>query len=303
MTEQKPMITPEFAKAREHFLELVSEVRPELHRYCARIVGSVVDGEDVVQDVLAKAFYAISMVTEVPSLRPWLFRVAHNTAVDFVRRYEKKHVEPRDDFDDVAAELDEAPDPEIVRAALSSFLALPVIQRSAVILKDVLGHSLEETASTMGTTVPAVKAALVRGRATLRAGRGEPAAPPHRRGASDTAQLEKLGRYAALFNARNWDSLRALMSEECRLDLVSRAERRGKEVGEYFARYEAAPYVRLDVGTAEGRPALLAFTSPDATRPAYFILLEWQGSRVSFIRDFRYVSYVTRDLPELPPLG
>jgi RNA polymerase sigma-70 factor (ECF subfamily) len=297
MTATKPTITPEFAQAREHFLELVSEVRPELHRYCARIVGSVVDGEDVVQEVLAKAFYAITMVTEVPSLRPWLFRVAHNTAVDFVRRYEKKNVEPRDDLDDVAAELDEAADPEIVRAALSSFLTLPVIQRSAVILKDVLGHSLEETAVTMGTTVPAVKAALVRGRATLRAGRGEPTSPSSRPGASDQAQLEKLGRYAALFNARNWDSLRALMGEECRLDLVSRAERRGKEVREYFARYEAGPYVRLEVGVAEGRPALLAFTSPDDGRPTYFILLEWKGEQVSLIRDFRYVPYVTHDLP------
>ena len=48
----------------------------------------------MVQDTLAKACYALSMATEVPPLRPWLFRIAHNTAVDFLRRYEHTHVEP-----------------------------------------------------------------------------------------------------------------------------------------------------------------------------------------------------------------
>src|SRR6185369_9098734 len=115
--ERKPM-PPEFGQARERFLEMVSDVRPELHRYCARLVGSVVDGEDIVQEVLARAFYAISMATEPPPLRPWLFRVAHNTALDFLRRYEHRHVEPRADFDETAADVEEPMDPEVVREAL-----------------------------------------------------------------------------------------------------------------------------------------------------------------------------------------
>src|SRR5689334_22742601 len=124
MSAEHSPVSPEFGKAREHFLELVSAVRPELHRYCARITGSVVDGEDVVQEALAKAFYAIGMATEVPSLRPWLFRIAHNASVDFLRRYENKHVETRPDFDDLP-DVDEVVGPEIVQAGLSSFLALP----------------------------------------------------------------------------------------------------------------------------------------------------------------------------------
>ena len=56
--------------AREQFLGLVADVRPELHRYCARLTGSVIEGEDIVQDALAKAFYALSMMPEVPPLRP-----------------------------------------------------------------------------------------------------------------------------------------------------------------------------------------------------------------------------------------
>src|SRR4051794_1455838 len=164
MSEQDNPIPPELGQARERFLGLVREIRPELHRYCARLVGSAVDGEDIVQETLAKAFYHMSMATELPPLRPWLFRIAHNTAIDSLRRYEQKHVEPRMDFEDTAV-LDDSVAPEVVRAALPRFLALPVSQRSAVILKDVLDHSLEETADTMGTTVAAVKSALVRGRA------------------------------------------------------------------------------------------------------------------------------------------
>src|SRR5438128_11489250 len=63
---------------RERFATLVAEIRPELHRYCARMTGSIADGEDVVQDTLARAYYALAELDEVPPLRAWLFRIAHN---------------------------------------------------------------------------------------------------------------------------------------------------------------------------------------------------------------------------------
>ena len=78
---------PSLAEAREQFLAVVSGVRPELHRYCARLTGSVIEGEDIVQETLAKAFYALSLSPEVPPLRPWLFRIAHNTALDLLRSH------------------------------------------------------------------------------------------------------------------------------------------------------------------------------------------------------------------------
>src|SRR4051812_23583183 len=146
---------------------MVETIRPELHRYCARLTGSVIDGEDIVQDALAKAFYALALSLEPPPLRPWLFKIAHNAALDFLKSHGRKLTDPRAELADVP-DVDESPDPFVTRLALAHFLELPVIQRSAVILKDVLGHSLEETAETMETTVMAVKAALVRGRARLR---------------------------------------------------------------------------------------------------------------------------------------
>jgi RNA polymerase sigma-70 factor (ECF subfamily) len=294
--ETKQAVPPELGQARDRFLALVAEVRPELHRYCARITGSVVDGEDVVQETLARAFYAISMASELPALRPWLFRVAHNTAVDFVRRYERRHVELRSEPPEpIGGEVGEVPaDAEIVRAALTTFLALPVLQRSAVILKDVLGHSLEETAETIGISVPAVKSALSRGRTTLRARAGAvaEARPPARVAPQEKAKLEH---YATLFNARDWGALRALLADECRLDLVAKAERRGKAVGQYYTQYEKAPPLRAEVGLVDGKPALLVFAGTSA-QPAYFITIEWSGDRVSLIRDYRYVDYVAREI-------
>ena len=270
------------ARAYDELLALVQSIRPELHRYCARLTGSVIDGEDIVQDALAKAFYALGQSAELPPLRPWLFRIAHNTALDFLKSHGHKLTEPHADMTDVAGAGEHA-DPFATRLALARFLALPVLQRSAVILKDVLGHSLEETAETMDTTVMAVKAALVRGRARLREEEPETVPEPH----ITRAGLE---RYAALFNARDWDGLRALVGEDCRLDLVSRSQRRGRAVREYFTQY-ATKQVAVRVVMLEGRLALAAYVD-GAERPSYFMLLTWRDGRVVTIRDFRYVPYI-----------
>lgn len=277
----------DLARAREQFLELVAEVRVELHRYCARLTGSVIEGEDVVQETLAKALYALSLGGEVPALRPWLFRIAHNTAIDFLRSHERRRVDMPGDLDDLADGSDEAVDPLAVRVALSCFLALPVAQRSAVILKDVLGHSLEETAETMGLSVSAVKSLLVRGRAKLAENAPAPTPTPdeHR---------ESLERYVALFNARDWDGVRALVADDCALDLVSKAALRGKAVGSYFGRYESELDVRLRVIRLEGRNAIGVYLG-EAARPAYFMLLEWRAGRVVAIRDYRYARHVAAE--------
>ncbi len=274
---------------------MVEGLRPELHRYCARLTGSVIEGEDIVQEALAKALYALSLQPEIPVLRPWLFRIAHNQAMDFLKSHGRRKTEVREDLEDVGG-YEDRPNPAVVRAALGRFLALPVVQRSAVILKDVLGHTLEETAETMGTTVLAVKAALVRGRARLLETAQEG------RAAADAPTKAALDRYAALFNARDWDGVRALVSDDCQLDLVSKSQRKGKAVGMYFARYEKED-VSLRVVRLEGDLVLAAYVA-GAERPTYFVLLAWDAGRVASIRDFRYVPYVAAEAdieePETP---
>jgi DNA-directed RNA polymerase specialized sigma24 family protein len=79
---------------RAELLALAGELRPELHHYCARLMGSVIDGEDVVQDTLVRAFVALQDLEVAPLLRPWLFRIAHNRALDLLRSRAVRIVEP-----------------------------------------------------------------------------------------------------------------------------------------------------------------------------------------------------------------
>ena len=152
---------------RVEFLALAGELRPDLHRYCARLMGSFIDGEDVVQDTLIRAFVALEDLEEAPPLRPWLFRIAHNRALDLLRSREVRMAEPIDDAADIADSAQ--PDPleilmrkDAVKTAVSRFVELPTLQRSVVILKDVLDESLIEIAALLDLTVDAVKGHLNR---------------------------------------------------------------------------------------------------------------------------------------------
>ena len=296
MEDRTHGLLPAMMEARDQFMELVDEIRPELHRYCARMTGSIFDGEDIVQESLAKAYYALGQMVQPPNLKPWLFRIAHNTAMDFIKRYERQNVVPVADVPDRAESEEASVDPALVEAALTVFAELPPTQRSAAILKDVLGQSLEETAHTMGTTVGAVKAALSRARANIartpRARFAEPAQPV----AGET--LTTLRRYADLFNAHNWDGLRELLAAESRLEVVSRVQHpRAVDAGYYdrYAAYTKTEDLRAEVGFVDGAPALAIFSPPSSRDPAYFVLLEVSAGRISLIRDFRYIPYITVD--------
>jgi RNA polymerase sigma factor (sigma-70 family) len=151
---------------REKLLALAGELRPDLHRYCARLLGSVIDGEDVVQDTLIRAFVALQDLDEAP-LRPWLFRIAHNRALDLLRSREVRVAEPIDAAAEVADPAQ--PDPlemlmrkEAVKTAVSRFLELPTLQRSVVILKDVLDESLTEIAGLLDLSVDGVIPTVMR---------------------------------------------------------------------------------------------------------------------------------------------
>ncbi len=102
-----------------------------------------------------------------------------------------------------------------------------------------------------------------------------------------------LDRYASLFNARDWEGVRALVAAECRLDLVSKLQLQGKAVATYFGRYEKED-VSLRVVGLEGRLALAAHVA-GAERPSYFILLDFEDGRVASIRDYRYVPYIAAE--------
>src|SRR4030088_1647871 len=149
-------------------------------RYCARMVGSVIDGEDVLQDALIKAVESFPPAGPIGNPEGWLFRIAHNTALDFLRRRNRQEaLRSGEEVDMIADPADAIANRQIASASLRTFMRLPVAQRSSVILMDVLGCSLQEVCEVMDYSLPAVKAALHRGRAQLRELADEPDDLPH----------------------------------------------------------------------------------------------------------------------------
>jgi len=277
------------------FPQLMAQLRARLHRYCARMTGSMLDGEDVVQDTLIKANASYD-AQAVQNVEAWLFRIAHNAAMDFLRRRQREQaVFAEDDVDAVADDQAEPADRRhVATAALRTFMRLAPAQRSAVILADVLGYALDEAAGVMGTTVPAVKAALHRGRTRLRelAEQPQDAAPPPSLSPQDQALLAA---YADRFNARDFDGLRDMLGRDVQLDLVARRKPMQASNGEYFTNYAAkTDGLRVRPVNVEGRPALWVDTQGDegAGSPGYLVVLTFEAGKVRAIRDFRYARWV-----------
>ncbi|MCG2668157.1 sigma-70 family RNA polymerase sigma factor [Bradyrhizobium sp. GCM10023182] len=272
---------------------LLARIRPKLHRYCARMVGSVIDGEDVLQDALIKAMDALPSVSPVVNPQGWLFRIAHNTALDFLRRRNRQEaLHSAEEVDMIAGQLDEVESRQIAATSLRTFMRLPVAQRSSVILMDVLGCSLAEVCDIMDFSMPAVKAALHRGRTQLREFGEEPDDAP-RPGLSDADRM-RLNAYVGHFNARDFDAIRAMIADDVRLELVNRTRLKGKaEVSTYFGNYSKISDWHLVAGQVDGRPAILVFDPNELKgRPKYFVLLNWSAERLATIRDFRHAAYV-----------
>ena len=108
------------------------------------------------------------------------------------------------------------------------------------------------------------------------------------------SERDRLGAYVAHFNARDFDAIRAMISDDVRLDLVNKTRINGKaEVSRYFGNYSALSDWHLVPGLVEGRPAILVFDPNNvASAPKYFILLQWSAGKVLTIRDFRHADYV-----------
>ena len=180
---------------------------------------------------------------------------------------------------------------EAVETAVSRFAELPILQRSVVILKDVLDESLKDIAELLDLTVDAVKAHLARGRARLREINAQAAKRAEPRPASAA-----VARYVALFNQRNWDGLRALLADDVKLHQSTYPVRVGaKDVGMFFTIYARFEGVRLAPAWVENREVIAVFEDGKDTRPSYFMWLEWRNGRISFIRDYRYARYIVSD--------
>jgi RNA polymerase sigma-70 factor (ECF subfamily) len=271
---------------------LLVELRPALHRYAARMVGSVLDGEDVVQDAIARAMAALDRAPPEGDATAWSFRIAHNAAIDHLRARARRAGEQEIQEEDIVSDGDEAARRFAAGAALAVFMHLPPLQRGTVILKDVLGYSNEEAAGILDTTLAATKAALHRGRARLRILADAPSSSPP----TDHGDVIRLQTYVDRFNARDFDAIRAMLADDVRFELVARMARDRAAFETYFTRYTEMTSWRLSVGMIEGRAAAIVHDPADpAGSPTGLIVIDWADGRIVRLRDFYHARYVLRD--------
>ena len=285
------------ADARSRFLSTVRHLRPKLHRYCSRMCGSVMDGEDVVQETLAQAFYSLSSLNDESRLEPWLFRIAHHKCVDFLRR-ERRHREDTvpyaDEYEPEQAPPETDADDQPVDDALVALVTeLPPKERAAVLLKDVLAYRLAEVADVVDSSVGAVKAALHRGRAKLRSLSGASA-----QAELDQHQRTLLDAYVECFNRRDWDALRRVIQVDARLEIVGAADGTMLDIGRnYFGNYTRLPYDwKLSVARVNGDDVVVHWKREgDHWRPLTAVRLWWSDGHVVRIRDYVHIEYLLED--------
>jgi RNA polymerase sigma-70 factor, ECF subfamily len=235
------------------FLETIAHLRPSLHRYCSRMTGSVLDGEDVVQDALFQAYRKLDTFDDNRPLTPWLFRIAHNRCIDFLRSREARQEAEAAVMGPDSVMPAEPHGPIIGRAVEHLVMALPSKERACVLLKDVFDYSLEEIAELVESTVGGVKAALNRGRSKL-ASLPQPSIPPR---AVNPEMSRLLQLYVERFNQRDWDGLRELITSDARVRVADRFA--GPLIdAPYFGRYErmTIPW-RMAVGEVDGQAVVI----------------------------------------------
>ena len=281
------------------FLETIASLRPALHRYCARMTGSVMDGEDVVQEALFQAYRKLETFDDSRPLKPWLFQIAHNRCIDLLRRREvRQEAEAAAIGPDIVNPAEPA-GPVLDRAVEHMVLTLPPKERACVLLKDVFDYSLEEIAELVDSTVGGVKAALNRGRSKLallpqsplpgssltQSGAQPRAVNP------DVSRLLRL--YVDRFNQQDWEGLRELISADARLRVADRFTG-AFATAPYFSNYRRWPTPwRLAVGNVDGEPAVIIHLW-DGSRwtPSSLIHFEVANDRVVGITDYIHCPWV-----------
>ena len=282
------------SEARQAFDRLLGELRPKLHRYCARMIGSVVDAQDVVQDALVKAMEAYADTPSIANIEAWLFRIAHNTALDFLRRRNRREsMQSAEDVETIVDATNPVSAGEGVHANMRTLMRLSVAQRSSIILMDVFGYTEREVSHILDISVPSVKMALFRGRQRLRELAHEQDNAPQP--SLSEADRSRLTAYVQRFNAREFESLREMLAEDVRAELVNRSQLSGRSelYARYFYHYGQSQDWRLAAGFIDDRPAVLVSHPDDPLdRVRYFILLDWVDGKVTRIRDFVHARYV-----------
>jgi RNA polymerase sigma-70 factor (ECF subfamily) len=204
---------------RKAFSRLMEPYRRELVAYCYRHTGSLTEAEDLAQEAFLRAYRAMNSFEGRATARAWLYRIAHNLCINHAQRSRPTWESLASIADDkiaapVGAAEDECGGREDVRLGFVALMrSMPPRQRAALVLRDVLGWSAEEAAQILGATVPAVKNALARARATLarRPGGSDPAGV-HDLAAADAGARAMVAEWVDAFEKGNTERMVALLT-------------------------------------------------------------------------------------------
>jgi RNA polymerase sigma-70 factor (ECF subfamily) len=315
----------------EAFRELVDPYRRELLAHCYRILGSVQDAEDVLQEALLAAWRSIGRF-DGQSPRAWLYRIATNRCLNYLRG-ESRRPQPAGLHDQQAGWTglarsgepwwlepypddllgDETPGPEArydARESIAlSFVAglqhLPPQQRAVLVLRDVLGFPAAEAAGILGTSQAAVNSALTRARAGTRHDR-DPHDVPVPKSPAEAAIVD---RFVSAFERFDLKELVALLTDDARLSMPPEpAEHRGPHpIAGFLLDSHQGQNLKFVPTRANGQPALVLYL-PDPSAPLWracgLIVLTLRGNQVQALTRFADLWILTRfGIPRTLPRG
>ena len=291
------------------FVELVDPYRRELQLHCYRMLGSLQDAEDLVQETLLAAWRGLGAFQERASLRAWLYRIATNRCLNALRERGRRpaveetmtappptrYIEPSwlEPYPD-AMLPDPAPGPEAryeqreatQLAFVASLQYLPERQRAALVLRDALGFRTDEVAAMLDATPQSVKAALQRARATL-----EERVPELERAPlpESPAERELIARFSDAVEAGDTARVVALLTDEARLTMPPLPlEYTGREPIAAFLDYRAevrgAP-LEVRPTRANGQPAFGCYLRSRAWGMLALTLSGEQIAELTFFSD------------------
>ena len=191
------------------FRAMVEPYRRALEVHCYRMLGSIHDAEDIVQETFLRAWRTVDRFEGRSSIHTWLYRIATNACLDELERRPRRPEPVVDPYPDARLPADEGPGARMLQregmeiAFLTAIQRLPGRQRAVLLLRDLLGWSADETASLLETSSTAVHSALARARLTIEA------EPPSV--AAGAGQRDLLRRYVDAWEDADIDGLVSLL--------------------------------------------------------------------------------------------